>query len=199
MIDVSDYSKKLVSDIVNAINGVEIPPDDRSRIAGALFDIVHEHHQAIVILLGKRLYGSASALMRSIFESYVRGVWFMKCATAKDIADFQKDKSKDGTFEDRLKEIEKIDAVAHGGLIKMKKTAWAGLNSYTHGGMRPVSRRFVGMELKANYAEEEILEIERLTSAFAVLAVFQIAELANNTDLMGAAEAMAGEFKANYS
>lgn len=199
MIDVSDYSKKLVSDIVNAINGVEIRPDDRSRIAGALFDIVHEHHQAIVILLGKRLYGSASALMRSIFESYVRGVWFMKCATVKDIADFQKDKLKDGTFEDRLKEIEKIDAVAHGGLRKVKKTAWAGLNSYTHGGMRPVSRRFVGMELKANYAQEEIQEIERLASAFAVLAVFQVAELASNANLMEAAEYMAGELKAKYS
>lgn len=199
MIDVSDYSKKLVADIVNAVNGVEIPTDDRSRIAGALFDIVHEHHQAIVILLGKRLYGSASALMRSIFESYVRGVWFVKCAEAKDIADFQKDKSKEGTFEERLKEIEKIDAVAHGGLIKVKKTAWAGLNSYTHGGMRPVSRRFVGMELKANYAQTEIMEIERLASAFAVLAVFQIAELASNAALIGAAEAMASEFKANYS
>jgi hypothetical protein len=137
--------------------------------------------------------------MRSIFESYVRGVWFMKCATTKDISDFQKDKLKEGTFEDRLKEIEKIDSVAHGGLIKLKKTAWAGLNSYTHGGMRPVSRRFFGVELKANYAHEEILAIERLVSAFAVLTVFQIAELANNKALMGAAEGMAGEFKTNYS
>lgn len=76
MSNVNNYSEKLVQDIARAINGVQIPADDRPKIVGALFDIVHEHHQAVVILVRHRLYGAASALMRSIFESYVRGLWF---------------------------------------------------------------------------------------------------------------------------
>ncbi|MBE0448948.1 MAG: hypothetical protein IBX64_12815 [Actinobacteria bacterium] len=199
MIGVSYYSKKLTLDIVNAINGVEIPADDRSRTAGALFDMVHEHHQAIVILLAKRLYGSAGALLRSIFETYARGVWFMKCASSDDLVNFQQDQFKKGTFEDRLKEIDAVDGDAHGGLLNVKSSAWTALNSYTHGGFRAVSRRFRGHEMMANYAPEEIAEIERVASSFAVLAVFQIAEISGSERVIKEAERLAIEFQEKYS
>ena len=141
------YSRTLANDIVDALHGIETPSDDRSNIACALFTIVHEHHQAIVVLLEGQLYGSAAALLRSVFESYVRGAWVLQCASSKDISDFQKDKWKEGPFEDRLKELEAVDSVAHGGLVHLKTTAWTALNSYTHSGMRAVSRRFSGNDL----------------------------------------------------
>jgi uncharacterized protein DUF6988 len=194
MYQVSEYSKNLEGRIANAINGARIPADDRSQVAGALFDIVHEHHRAVLILIGQRLYGSAGALLRSLFESYVRGVWFMKCACVRDVERFQEDRFKEGSFEERLKEIEKVDGDAHGGLLKLKDKGWGALNSYTHGGFRPVGRRFKGIQLMANYSESEILEVERMANAFAVLAVFQIAEMGNNTALSGEAEKLAAEF-----
>ena len=55
------YSRTLANDIVDALHGIETPSDDRSNIACALFAIVHEHHQAIVVLLEGQLYGSAAA------------------------------------------------------------------------------------------------------------------------------------------
>lgn len=167
-------------------------------MACALFTIVHEHHQAIVVLLEGQLYGSAAALLRCIFESYVRGAWVLQCASSKDISDFQKDKWKEGPFEDRLKELEAVDSVAHGGLVHLKTTAWTALNSYTHSGMRAVSRRFFGNDLIPSYAPKEIAEIERLANVFAILAALSIAGLAGHTDAMDAAEAMAIEFKAQY-
>lgn len=196
---VSKYSKKLELDIATAINGAEIPTDDKSRIAGALFDIVHEHHRAVLLLTERGLVGSAGTLLRSIFESYVRGVWFMKCANDKDVERFQKDDFKNGPFEERLKDIEKVDGIAHGGLLTLKNKGWTALNSYTHGGFRPVGRRFKGGELMANYSEEEISEVERMASAFAVLAVFQIAELGGNEALSEKAESLAVEFMEHYS
>lgn len=200
MSDISAYSRKLVKDIVTALNGAEIPTDDRARISGALFDIVHEHHQAVLVLLGqqRRLYGSASALLRSIFESYVRGVWFMNCATKNDIETFQRDIFQ-GTFKDKLEDIERVDGVVHGGLLNVKSAAWGALNSYTHGGFLPVSRRFSGDEIKGNYSQDEISDIERIANSFAVLAVFQIAKLGSNGELMKTAERLANEFKQYYS
>lgn len=196
---VSEYSKKLEVDIATAINGAAIPADNRSRIAGGLFDIVHEHHRAVLLLIENGLVGSAGTLLRSIFESYVRGVWFMKCATDNDVEQFQNDDFKNGTFEQRLKDIEKVDGVAHGGLLTLKSKGWTALNSYTHGGFRPVGRRFKGSELMVNYSEEEIAEVERMANAFAVLAVFQIAELGGNEALSKGAERIAVEFKQHYS
>lgn len=199
MYKISEYSKKLENDVASAINGAVIPQDDKSRIVGALFDIVHEHHRAVLLLIEKRLHGSAVALLRSIFESYVRGVWFMKCAIQKDVERFQDDKFKDGTFEDRIKEIVNVDDVAHSGLLTLKNMGWTALNSYTHGGFRPVGRRFKGSELMANYSKKEISEVERIANAFAVLAVFQIAELGGIIELRKEAESLAIEFSAQYS
>lgn len=196
---VSEYSKRLELNIATAINGAVIPADDRSRIAGALFDIVHEHHRAVLVLLEKQLYGSAGSLLRSIFESYVRGVWFMKCASKGDVEQFQKDIFKRDFFEDRLKDIERVDGEAHGDLLILKQKGWSALNSYTHGGFRPISRRFMGSELMPNYSEEEISEVERMANAFSVLAVFQIAELGRNANLSKDAEKFAVEYIENYS
>lgn len=195
----TDYSKRLAQNIARSVNGVEIPTDDRSKISGALFDIVHEHHISVIHLTEKRHYGSALVLLRSIFESYVRGVWFMKCATNKDITRFMSDKFKSGHFVDRINEIKEIDEQAHGGLLAVKDTAWEGLNSYTHGGFRPVGRRFLGNNIQPNYSKEEIQEILRVANSFAILAFVQIAELSNNNKLMEKFEHLVLEFKSKYS
>ena len=72
------------------------------------------------------------------------------------------------------------------------------MNSYTHSGMRAVSRRFSGNDLIPSYAPKEIAEIERLANVFAILAALSIAELSDHTDALDATEAMAVEFKAQY-
>lgn len=193
------YSKNLINEIALAINGIEIPDNARIRIAGGLFDIVHEHHCAIHLLLSKGLSGSATALLRSTFESYVRGVWFMECAADIDVERFQVDKFKEGYFENRVREIKEANDIAYGGLLDIKQKAWAAWNSYTHGGFLPVSRRFKGYEVTSNYSKEEVDDIARVANSFAVLAVFQIAELGNNHSLKKKAEEISKKFTTNYS
>lgn len=199
MISEDLYSKNLIGEIALAINGIEIPNNERIKIAGGLFDIVHEHHHAIHILLGNDLIGSAIALLRPIFESYARGVWFMKCATDLDVKNFQRDKFKAGYFEERLKEIKVVDEVASGGLLDIKQKAWNAWNSYTHGGFLPVGRRFKDSEVVSNYSQAEIDDIARVANTFAVLAVFQIAELGSNDSLTKKAEEIAEKFRVKYS
>ena len=61
-------------------------------MAGALFDQVHEHHRAISCSKVP-LDGSAFSLFRPTFETYVRRVWLLRCASEKEVRRFAKDKS----------------------------------------------------------------------------------------------------------
>jgi hypothetical protein len=65
----------------------------RNRIAGACFSVALDHFDGVLILLERspRLYSSTYALIRPIFESYIRGMWFMYCATDKKIENFNND------------------------------------------------------------------------------------------------------------
>lgn len=180
--------------IARSVNGIQLPADDRSAIAGILFDIAHEHHVAVSILMKNRVYGSAAALMRSIFEAFVRGVWFAKCAKDTDIDRFKKDKF-DKKFDELISDISKINLDAHSGLVPLKQKTWAAFNSYTHAGFRPIARRFSGSEILACYTPQELEGIARFTNAFAILALFELAELSRNEQLIVCAEEFAREFK----
>ena len=53
---------------------VEMLETTRNRAAGACFAVANDHHAAIIHLLENELYSSALALVRALFEAYVRGV-----------------------------------------------------------------------------------------------------------------------------
>lgn len=200
MVSELTFSENIAQEIAMNVNGVKIPSDDKSRIAGALFDIVHEHHLAVLLLIRKKHYGSAGTLLRSIFEAYVRGVWFLKCANSNDVDLFvKKDKFRDGIFQDRLDDLQEVNEGGFEGLSIIKKQSWNALNSYAHGGYRPVGRRLLEDEIAANYTECEINEIERLADAFSILAALQIAELSKSTNLLSVSEGLARKFDEKHS
>ena len=60
------HAADLSSWIDRSVHGLDISSGDRERMAGALFDQVHEHHKAIQLLLKNSLVGSAFSLVRSL-------------------------------------------------------------------------------------------------------------------------------------
>ena len=52
-----------------------------------------------------------------------------------------------------------------------KTRAWKHLNSYTHGGMQQIGRRFVKQEVVNNYSEEEIYEMTTSVTTIVLLVV----------------------------
>ena len=68
-----------------AVHERELPANDRVRASGSCLAIAQDHHHAIIVLLGARLYASSFALVRIAFEAYVRGEWLDLCASAADI------------------------------------------------------------------------------------------------------------------
>ena len=156
------------------IDGLEITPDDRTRISAACLDIALEHQKAIVLLIANKLFGTAFSLARILFEAYIRGLWLYRCATDKELDDFKKDRLKK-QFDAMIKEIERQDGFEEGVLSKAKSANWKAMNSYTHSGFFQVSRRNKDETIEPNYDKGEILEVLEFSDAIGILAAIQLA------------------------
>jgi hypothetical protein len=175
-------SSKLSRWLDSKIDGVAIPSTVRARMAGGCLDQALEHPKAIALLVRRRHFGSALALVRLAFESYVRGVWLHQCATDAEVTRYTKDKLKK-EFGAMLEEIEKTDAFNEGVLSAIKKRSWRAMNSFTHSGYSQAVRRNTSNSIEPNYDEHELLEALQFANAIALLAAIQVASLADNVDL----------------
>lgn len=168
----------------SSIHELSIQSGDREVLAAALFDQVHEHHKAIQLLLKNSFAGSAFSLVRPTLETFVRGVWLLRCASEQEVKNFLEDKIVNKSFEDLIKEIEAQPGYDIGVLSKVKKTAWNAMCSYTHGGYLQAVRRITSDQIEPNYADDEMLEVINSSSAIALLAASQIFSMAKRVDLV---------------
>lgn len=175
-------SEQLIQWLDQKIDGLEIKSDDRSRIAGGCLDIALEHQKSIVLLSAHHLYGSAAALVRIIFESYVRGIWLLYCASDKQLEQYKLDKL-DKKFYELIKEVEKHEAFKDGTLSYVKEKSWAAMNSFTHSGFHQVVRRNKDREISPNYTNDEIIDAIETANSCAILTAIAIADIANSVEL----------------
>ena len=153
------HARRILSQINHEIDGVEFESkDERNRLSGALFDTVLDHANAIIVLIENRIYSSAYALVRPLFEGFVRATWLLNCATDDEIELLiEKDKFKK-SFGEMLECIEsKKDWPKT--LAKAKKNAWKAMHSYTHGGLHQISRKIKASTIEPVIDNEEIDEI----------------------------------------
>ncbi len=169
-----DESKSIAIWLQQKLDGLEIAGDERTRTAAGCFDTVLEHQVAISILLENRLYGSAFALARSVFEGYIRGIWLYKCATDSQVTRFLKGKL-DQTFQELIDDIEKLDGYIVGVMSKAKKAGWTTLNGFTHTGSVQVLSRNSDEFIESNYPESDIVAISGFVNATALLAGVEVA------------------------
>ena len=169
------------------LHDVSISDTLRNRFAGACFSVALDHFDAVLMLLGytPKLYSSAYALIRPIFESYIRGMWFLYCATDEAIENFNKNKPYQ-----LPKKIESlIEAVEQAGRFEKQLSNsytnnWSDLCDYAHTGLLQIQRWNTSQAIEPNYPENEILEIIRFTSALAILSAVSFAEsIVGNNDL----------------
>lgn len=168
--------------IIERLDGLDISRDPRILLAVSCYDVVIEHHIGISALLRSRINGSAFALVRPLFETFVRGVWLRHCASDEQIDLYVSDKV-DIKFWQMLEVVEKVDGFDDGVLSGLKKNAWRAMNSYTHGGIQQASRRTSGAYIEPVYLTEEIVEVVKLAGSFALFAFQQVAIEAKRMDL----------------
>ena len=175
-------SEALIHWLDGAIDGTEVKSTLRTRLAAACLDLALEHQKAIVLLVAHRLYGSAFALVRLIFEAYARGVWLHRCASEDQIERFKCGKL-DRTFEGLLQDVERIPGFESGVLSISKRKSWNAMNDFTHSGYIHATRRNTDSSIEPNYSEGEIIEVMDFANAMALLSSVEVAQLAGNDSL----------------
>ena len=174
-------SEKLIQWADSKIDGLEVSSDDRPRIVASCLDVALEHQKAVILLIANKLYASA-ALIRLLFEAYVRGLWFNYCANDKEIEKFKKDKMNKEVGK-LIEDIEKIDGYNIGTLSSAKKAGWKAMNSFTHSGFNQIVRRNTESTIEPNYEIEEIEEAINFTNAIGLLSCLEISFLAKKEEL----------------
>ena len=172
----------LVRWLATEMNDVPMAATLRNRLAGGCFSIVQDHHTAVIVLLEQGLYASAFALVRSIYEAYVRGLWLFHSATDDQLAKFAAGKEPP-KMAAMLEAIEQDPAYEGGTLSRIKAESWSDLCSYAHTGSLQVTRWQSETAIEQNFPREELIEVTKFSASIALLSGIGIASLAENEEL----------------
>ena len=175
-------SEQLIQWLDNSIDGLDVKSDLRTRLSAGCLDVALEHQKAIHLLVSHKLYGSAFALARLIFEAYVRGVWLKWCATDKEVERFKSGKL-DKEFGELVQEIEKLDGFDEGVLSDIKIKTWKTLNSFTHSGYAQVVRRNTESTIEPNYTDAEKIELLNFAMSIGLFTGMAIAYISGRNEL----------------
>lgn len=163
--------------VQRSINGLKIPAlptDDRVQLASPCFHMAIEHSQAIVVLVHERLHGSALALVRPLFEAFIRGLWLMHAAPLEALESVRKDDFPSiGVMIGALE----ADKFPTDSLSSMKADYWKLLCSVTHTGFRQIDARLGATGLDSHYTDEEITAALGWADGISLMCVIQFAGL----------------------
>lgn len=175
---------KLTNWIAKHQDGLEIKPANVFTVPGALFDLAIEYQAGIVHLSGAKIYGPAYALVRTQFESFVRGTWLRLCATTDELNRFVATDKIKQDFKELIFAIEVHPDFSGKVLSGIHTNVWKSMNSYTHAGMLQVTRRLKSGSIQPNYEPKEVAEVIRAAGFFALLSLNQIAQMADAEELV---------------
>ena len=171
---------EIANSIDQALDGIAIKGVDNYVIPATFFSTAIEHQRSVVVLVENKLYGSAASLLRSIFESYVKGLWFQIYAKEEDYKRLKHDKFKK-TFGGMVSDLDKTEEK---GLSKAKKELWTHLNSLTHTGWNQLGRRMSDTEIRANYDVGFIKDMLRISSNYGFLSCIGVAKMSDNPEVI---------------
>jgi hypothetical protein len=164
---------RLAEDVVDGVKKVlsshEFSDEEWSTTVIGFIAQGIEHHGAILLLLRSGLIGSGFALVRSVVEILVRGVWMTACATEAQVKKFREQDKLDLTFGEMSDAIDKVCGIDF--FHDFKTRSWDTLNSYTHTGILQLGRRFSGDKLEPSYTDGEKIEVLRASTISIVLLV----------------------------
>ena len=156
------------------LNKTRYSSSNRLRVVMALQHLCLEHHQGIHVLVSQGVIGSALALLRPQFETYVRGAWFYYCASDNQIKDFLKGNDPP-RFGILIQDLEKVEAFDGGTLSELKKAAYKNLCDFTHGGTVQVKARNSSEGVISNYLPEHVINTVETSTAFSLQAAVAMA------------------------
>jgi hypothetical protein len=155
------------------------------KSAATLFAVALDHAQGIKFCLNNSAYPSAFALLRVLFETYVRAMWLEKCANSEQLEKYiNEDQLVSKTngkifFGDMVLEVEATHELPV-YFSEIKKNIWSGLNSITHSGAVQLHRNFSGSSIQHCYENDHIDEAIEFSTMIACMSFAALCDLATN-------------------
>lgn len=155
-------SLELHQAVHDLVSDFEPYPEMRFELAFQSGLLSMEHATAALLLMQSGMPAPAITLLRPQFESLVRGLWLKFAATESQVEKLALpltvETARRGDdlpmLADMLKRLEAVPETPKHIVAQLqayKDIAWKALNSYTHGGMHPLSRYVTGYPPKLVY------------------------------------------------
>lgn len=168
------------------IVGIKIKTSKVSvKAAATLFTVTLDHAQGIKNCLVGKAYSSAFALLRVLFETYIRAMWLEKCADEKQLNKFINDdeivskKNKKLYFKDMILEVESLHKLPV-YFSEIAKYTWSGLNGIIHSGSIQLHNNFNGSTIQSGYDDEHINEAVEFSTMISCMAYAGLCDLATS-------------------
>jgi len=153
---------------------------DRARAAAACFGIARDHHGAIVLLMKGTLYSSSFALLRCLFEAYLRGLWLKHCASnAQVIAVLHRSEEFPRGI---LADIETMPDFSNGVLSRIKRENWRAMCDYTHTGGLHLQRWQCAAGIEPVFEPSELEECLNFAELFGAMATLELVEMSEKPE-----------------
>ena len=184
MVNTTNVAKALELEawLNNELYGLAIPGSIRGRVSAACFAVTQDHHHAIALLLQADLNSSAFALVRSQYESFIRGTWIANCATEQQVDRFCKS-GKLPEIAELISAIEKIPSFNSNFFSELKKQSWCAMCDYAHTGALSVQGWNTTSAIEPNFNPAAVAEVHYLSNALVIFSAFGMATLSNNIEL----------------
>jgi hypothetical protein len=177
-----ERSRRWMVECASLVDGASFETTNRLRVAVSLLHLCIEHQTGIHTLVEHGVIGSAFALFRPQFESYVRGVWYHRCATDQQVASFIGG-AEPPKMAALIQALEALPGFSDGSLNLIKKGTWRNLNDFTHGGTIQVKARNSRDEVASNYKHDHVAGVLEASAMFSMLAAVAIAAAVNSDSL----------------
>lgn len=169
--------------------------NEKERWSFSCFDMVVEHHSAVLTLTQSKLHGAAFALLRVEFEAFVRGMWLLYVAVEADISRFKRDKI-DPQFHELIEAVESARGIKSGILSYIKEQQWSIFNSFTHTGIEALLRR-IGPDTTGynNYSDTDVINSLRISGLIVLFAACELAILSGENELIDGTVKLLNEYR----
>jgi hypothetical protein len=183
--NIFQLSKNLERGIISAMHNRRAPDGLRGNIAAGSFDAVREHHGSVNLLIDKGKNGSAFALLRSMLDGCIVGLWATYIASDKILEKFEAGRF---TVEPQkvIKQLKpRDDGDYTDTLQRIYDQSWKPFCTYVHGGSLQVSRRNAAEYIGLAYSDEEIKEVLIFSNAMLIIAAMEVPTLTNDHEFSG--------------
>jgi hypothetical protein len=166
-----------LSDWIQAHHPAKLESSGKKRIAAICYSIALDHREATLLLLQHDARSAAFALLRSVYEAWVRASWAQTCATLAEI-----ERIETGGFLPKLETmVRKLDTQPEtmGAFSRIKRAGWESMSDYAHGEQRQISRWVDATSIGAAHPDDEVAELLRALDVYAILCMAGLLALAD--------------------